>query len=706
MPDFVNELLRRNLVRVAGAYAVLGWLLIQLAIALETALNLPDWFDTLLTILVLICFPIALFLAWALEVRPDSVVDTADDSPAGAGRPARWVDFGIMGVLGLICVLIIWQTLNSEPIETVPIEDVTMVEATVPDRSLSIAVLPFEDFSPDRDQSYFANGMSDEIRNALAQSRGLHVISRASAAALQSRSLPVREMGETLGVAHLLEGSVRKAGSQLRITAQLIHTDTDAQLWSQTYDRPLSLENIFAIQDEIARAIVESLTSELEIGDQTGTVRAQSIEAYELYLRAREQMHTRKPETLAAAIVDFKAVLALDPAFAPAYAGLADTLLLSIQYAGADRVPAMSEARTYLDLAVTLAPNAVDTLTAQASLAIMTHDYLNAITYAKRAVAANPNLVLAHHRLSLALHRAGQLEAAIKGYETAIALDPLYILFSSNLAHLKTITGANDEAYALAERNLRLHPDSAIPIGTLAFLEWYNGHYAKAYLNIARSLQLNPQDQQILQLARIIELDLRLENEKQDGVHSPAELAKWKLAYDETQGIDDLLPKIDAPMYKLEISYLAGDMDLALEAATLFLPKEPAENIMPRPKTFPAWAAAADIYIQTDHPDSERVLQRLEAYFTNYPIEQTGMSMHFFDRAAVHALRSEDAKAIADLQAYLDAGHVSPWLKIYPAFDRLRTRPEFQALINKNSANAARHRAEIKLLLADTNAIE
>ena len=721
MGNFINEVLRRNLVRVAGAYAVVGWLLIQLAIALETALNLPGWFDTVLTVLVLICFPIAMLLAWALEVRPDMAGDVAAGGAVPAARPARVMDYVLAGGLGLICVLLVWQTLGGTRSDVVSAEDAEAEVMTAAgeaeadaeamtaagDTPLSIAVLPFEDFSPDKDQSYFANGIAEELLNTLSKVGGLRVISRASAFSLQAKSMPVSEIGATLGVGHVVGGSVRKAGSQLRITAQLIHTDTDAQLWSQTYDRPLSLENIFAIQDEIARAIVGELTSELQIGGETDRVRAQTIEAYELYLRALEQMHAREPETLAAAIVDFKAVLALDPTFAPAYAGLAETLLLSISYAGADRGQAMSEARPYIDQAVALAPNAADTLTAQSSLALYTGDtfgdYTDTVTYAQRAIAANPNLALAHHRLGKAYQRAGQLEAAILAFEMALALDPLSDVIALNLALLKNATGAREEAYALAERSLRLNPNSAIAYGTQAFLELHSGHYAKSYLNLVHSLELNPRDRSNRIPAGTIMLALGIDIPHYDRSGSPVEQAWLKLAYGEAQEVGDLLPAIDSPRDQLPIAYLAGDMDRAREAAGLFLPERLAENGMPATFQIYAWVAAAGAYVQTGYQDAEAVLERLETYFATYPIEETGMSIHFFDRAGVHALRSEDAKALADLQAYLDAGHVSPWLKIYPAFDRLRTRPEFQALIDKNSANAARHRAEIAELMAQKN---
>ena len=292
------------------------------------------------------------------------------------------------------------------------------------------------------------------------------------------------------------------------------------------------------------------------------------------------------------------------------------------------------------------------------------------------------------------------MEAAILAFEAALALDPLSEVIASNVARLKNATGARDEAYAIAERSLRLNPDSATAYRILALLEWYRGHYAKSYLNLVHALELHPQNQFSRGIAKFMTLALGIDIPYYDRSGSPVEQAWLKLADGEVQEVGDLLPAIEFPPDQLELSYLAGDMDRAREAVALVLPEGLAENIMPNSVQMNLWVAAAGAYVQTGHRDTDTVLERLETHFATYPIEQTGMSMHFFDRAAVHALRSEDAKAMADLQAFLDAGHVSPWLKIYPAFDRLRTRPEFQALIDKNNTNAARHRAEIAELMA------
>lgn len=270
MDNLFSELKRRNIFRVAGVYAVIGWLLAQMASVLENAMNMPAWFDTMVVSCLLLGFPIAMILTWAFEMTPEGVkrTESANADEETSPKTGRGLDYLLIGGLALVGVLIIGgQFRSSAPAN--PDAAPSLAQSNKIDGQ-SIAVLPFEDFSPDKDQAYFADGIAEELLNVLAQVDGLRVASRTSAFTFKARESSISEIATALNVGHILEGSVRKSGETLRITAQLIDTNTDEHLWSETYDRPLTAENIFEIQDEISQAIVLELNGRLDLLPDTG----------------------------------------------------------------------------------------------------------------------------------------------------------------------------------------------------------------------------------------------------------------------------------------------------------------------------------------------------------------------------------------------------------------------------------------------------
>ena len=288
MVAFFAELKRRHVFKVAATYVVTGWLVAQAAEFLLENFAAPQWVLQAIVIVLILGFPIAVVLAWAFELTPDGVQrDSADEVqrlPEVTGLP-------------------------------------TLLPVDIP--SQSIAVLPFADMSPDRDQEYFSDGLTEELLNLLAKVPGLHVASRTSAFSFKGKQEDIRDIAEKLRVRHVLEGSVRKAGDQLRITVQLIKASDGYHLWSENYDR--SMANIFAIQDEIARAVVESLKPQLL--DETPVAQETSSEAYNLYLQALHYKRQRTPDSLDRAMDLLERAVAIDPEYAPAWA------LLSSVYA-------------------------------------------------------------------------------------------------------------------------------------------------------------------------------------------------------------------------------------------------------------------------------------------------------------------------------------------------------------------------------------
>ena len=319
--SLIAELKRRNVIRVAIAYIIVAWLTIQVIDVLVPLLSLPEVIGRALILVLVVGFPIALIFAWAFELTPEGIKKEreVDRSASITHTTARKLDFVIIGVLvvGLLMFSIDKFVLSPD----------TAVDHVASTETISIAVLPFADMSPEKDQEYFSDGISEEILNGLAKLKSLKVAARTSSFAFKGRNEDLREIGLALGVQNVLEGSIRKDGNTLRITAQLIKVSDGFHLWSETYDRELA--DIFSVQDEISASIVSALRGNL-LGESVDAKPSQQIdvETYEKYLQAKVLLTTRTNQTLVQARAMLEEIVVSEPEFAPAYAALAETILL------------------------------------------------------------------------------------------------------------------------------------------------------------------------------------------------------------------------------------------------------------------------------------------------------------------------------------------------------------------------------------------
>jgi len=354
--QFLAELKRRKVFKVVAVYGAVAFGLLQVADPLATALGLPDAFLTYVVAILFLGFPLAIVFAWAFEVTPDGVLKTGTAAPgeieAIVSLPAskRW-PAGLMALAGVGALVAggWWvgrQTAPEMPDTAAAAESASDIRLafTDPGDDLrpSLAVLPFADMSPEGDQEYFSDGITEEILNTLARIRELKVAARTSAFAFKGQDLDMRVIGDSLGVAYLIEGSVRKAGNQLRITAQLISAADGTHLWSDQYDRPM--DDVFAIQTEIALAIAEELRIPLGLDDPSGLVTPTAdLEAYDLYLAGLAQMRTRGAAVAEAARL-FESAIARDSTWAPAWAKLAEAReILTFYPEGWDNPPTGDE---------------------------------------------------------------------------------------------------------------------------------------------------------------------------------------------------------------------------------------------------------------------------------------------------------------------------------------------------------------------------
>ncbi len=476
--EFFAELKRRHVFRVAAVYGIVSFGLIQFAEPLAQALLLPDVFLTYVAAILLLGFPLALVLAWAFEVTPDGVRKTADAAPGVIeeilAQPAskRW-PAGLMALVGVIALIAgaVWvgrQTVSTSQTGAAP-EDVPgtirlAYVAPADDPRPSIAVLPFADMSPDRDQEYFSDGMTEEILNVLAKIRELRVAARTSTFALRNRELTATQWGDTLQVSYLVEGSVRKSGDMVRITAQLIDTANGSHLWSDNFDRPLA--NVFQIQSEIAERIADALAVPLGL-DEGGslTTPTADLQAYDLYLAGRNQMR-RRGEGVSEAVTLFEAAIARDSTWAPAWAGLAESRSLVPYYGdvagdSASWAEHLGAAEVAARRALELDPDNASALVALGSVHRDSWQWEAAEDAYLGALAVDPDNVEAYQQYAEFLFYVGRQREAYEAAKRALALDRSPIRLNA-AGYIALYGGRTSEGIALLEEGIRVDPECGV----------------------------------------------------------------------------------------------------------------------------------------------------------------------------------------------------------------------------------------------------
>jgi TolB-like protein/tetratricopeptide (TPR) repeat protein len=435
---FFAELKRRRVGKVAIAYGAVAWAVTEASSVVLPALNVPQWTITFVVVFLLVGFPVAMMLAWIFDVGPQGIERTEPlrDTPASLHVRLRLAYAAVV----LLCMVGLGYLLYER--------GMGRAHAGVPHDS--IAVLPFTNLSGDPARDYFSDGMSEELLNLLARVPGLQVASRTSSFAYKGRNVDIRQVGQELGVETVLEGSVRQAGEQVRITAQLIDTETGFHLWSETYDRRLA--DIFQVQDEIAGAIVAKLRIELAPQDQKMAMRekapTQNVEAYEIYLRGRAIWKRRGEDNLRQAIELYQSALSHDPGFARAHAALASAYVVLPGYTEkeGDEEEYLPLAETAARQALSIDPNIGEAHAVLAQLNAERGDLLDAESGFFFAISLEPNEATPHHWYSLLLSRVGRMQAALTQARRAQELDPGSAAIAGNLAGMYLMVGEDEQA--------------------------------------------------------------------------------------------------------------------------------------------------------------------------------------------------------------------------------------------------------------------
>jgi TolB-like protein/Tfp pilus assembly protein PilF len=465
---FFDELKRRNVFRVGVAYAVAAWVFLQVLDLVIEYVAAPVWIMHLVMMLLAAGLPAIMLGAWLFEITPEGVKleKDVDRSKSITNETGRKLDRMVIVFLTVAVVFLLADrftfTDHQAPNEaTQPAESAPPMkpETPAPASGKSIAVLPLANRSANPEDAFFAEGMHDELLTQLSRISALTVISRTSVMGYAGTTKRMTEIGDELGVAHLVEGGVQRAGNRVRINVQLIEAATDKHLWAEVYDRELTADNLFDIQSDITRSIANALQTVLT-GEEEKNLDAkptENVEAYAFYLRAKAAAasYGRFDEQIDRSIAAYQKAIELDPEFAGAWAALSTDYLERFWTSG--RTGSTDDARNALERAKELAPNAPETAIAEGYFHYWGNlDYDRAIEAFDRALALKPNSMLALRGKAYVLRRLGRFEDAMRSFEQIVTLDPLnadipvdqaYLLWS--MGQVKAAEERLDQARAL-----------------------------------------------------------------------------------------------------------------------------------------------------------------------------------------------------------------------------------------------------------------
>jgi TolB-like protein/Flp pilus assembly protein TadD len=520
--NIFEELKRRNVYKVAVAYVVVSWLLIQAASIMLPAFEAPAWVMKILISALLIGFPIALGFSWAFEITPEGIKresEIASDKSIAQHTGRKIVGLTVV-VAVLAAALFAFQLLRPgrTRVETVgeaasfpPKQDgkLTASPATeslagarpstsnapaMPDKS--IAVLPFDNLSDDKANAYFAEGIQDEILTRLAKVADLKVISRTSTQHFKSAPENLREIAKQLGVMNVLEGSVQRSNDQVRVNVQLINALTDAHLWADMYDRKLT--DIFTVESDIAKTIADTLQARLTGSEQRALAAhpTENPEAYQLYLHGRFFWNKRTAPDLRKAIDYFSKAIAKDPNYALAYAGLAQSWLLLPAYGGGSPADCFPESEKAVKKALALDETCVDAHAALGDLkAVYYFDYPGSKTELERAIQLDPNSATAHHWLAnQSLANLGETERALTEMKRAMELDPLSLVINTNLGVAYYSAGQIDDAIRQLRRTVEMDGNFYFARWNLGLALELKGETSEAIAEYKKAIELSSGD--------------------------------------------------------------------------------------------------------------------------------------------------------------------------------------------------------------------
>ena len=485
-----NELKRRNVFKVGIAYVIVAWLVAQVLQLVFESFGTPDWAIKSVLVLLATGLPFALFFAWAFELTPDGLMREKDVDRSQSVTTQTGSKLNLMITVVLVLTLAYFAydkfvlsgdreaALVEATTQTVKEQVVSADESAKTD--ISIAVLPFVNMSSDPEQEYFSDGISEELLNVLAKIDSLKVAARTSSFSFKGQNKPVGEIAQVLGVDHILEGSVRKSGTQIRVTAQLIRVSDGFHMWSETYDR--ELVNIFAIQDEITEAIVSELRVKLNVQTQIASTTTDNPEAYQEYLQGRYFWNLRTTQNLYLAVEHFERATQLDPSYADAWTGLGEAwVLLPIwEFSDAKAPEQFDQARLAAEKALTLNAKSGRAYAVLAYVHMMRVEWRECFMNYELALKYAPGDASVLHWYAYALLTVGKFAMTEEAYQAATKLEPFSRIINTGAAELFFATGQYDVALERIDKTLAFTPDFAFAWQTKATIHIARNEFVEA----------------------------------------------------------------------------------------------------------------------------------------------------------------------------------------------------------------------------------
>ena len=508
--SFFAELRRRNVFRVSIGYTIMAWLLLQVVEVFASIINTPDWVPQSILLLLGIGFPIAIFFAWAYELTPDGLKreKDVDRSQSITSRTGRRLDFMIIAVLAVAVAWLVFDKLGTDT----PQESEQRV-AEVVDEMPSIAVLPFANMSADADSVYFSDGLADTLLHMLAQIKELRVAARTSSFQFRDQSMDVADIGKQLNVGTLLEGSVQRAGDKIRVTAQLIDVNNGFHLWSGNFDR--DLEDVFAIQDEIAAEVVSALKLSL-LGDTTETMQmyaTENLDAYTQYLLGLNYMGNNTFDSLTSAVNHLQNAIEIDPGYAPAYALLARAFFILQDTGAIGWEEGMAESHAAATRALELSPNSPEALSMLGLIELENGNNDIAEQLMLQAIENGPNNVSALQSYATFLFEERRLQESIDMTRQVIRRDPLSLRSHINLTTGLALLRRYDEAIEINQRIQDINPRNPYGFAMAAVVDTKQGNWASATRRMIEATAMDPNDPEIPAFVGDLYLGLGLSSE-------------------------------------------------------------------------------------------------------------------------------------------------------------------------------------------------
>jgi TolB-like protein/Flp pilus assembly protein TadD len=687
--SFFAELKQRKVVRIAVAYLVVAWIAIQVAsIALPTVAA-PIWVLRVLILLLAIGFPIALILAWAVELSPQGVKFDA----TGVGSK-RLIGFSV----ALLVLAFAWYYRGQPAVRNPD----AVVAAAAPERS--IAVLPFVNMSGDPANEYFSDGLAETTLDMLAQVPDLKVIARTSSFAFKGKAQDMRQIGAALGAAHLLEGSVQQAGDTLRITVQLIKAADGTHLWSHHYDRPMI--DLFKIQDEIASHVVQELAIALPAQQQQHLVqkRTDNVAAYQEYLKGVALLPGRKVADMRVAVEHFEKAIALDPNYARAYSAAADTYNLLGQYRSINDAEKL-RAAGYVARALELAPDLGEAHISHAGwLENIEQDWAGAEREYRRGIELAPSYATGYQWYGELLgYHFGRHEEALAMKQKSAALDPLSPIVLSELISTTASVGRYQEADRLLAKLHADYPDFAQGYETEAYVAADEGDLVRALRAIREMAARDPDALGrtragclfLIRFDALAEAGHCLDTAANQALAGPdlAALRVWhKVAMGDVAGAQTLIDQMPQPDSMLQTQVLMSAGRNA-EALAIFRRRAPEMFALPVAKLTVSQVndatVAGVVLLRTGAQAQARALlgQALQAWSTRPAL----MDFNEWNAVVIHAALGDNEQAIAALKQGIARGFFIDLvsLDIDPALADLRKDPRYQQILAPARAKAA-----------------